>query len=155
MIAAQTRKRVAAATLAITAIALQGCARPETSPSPEQPLAVAIDAWLVDVQMVEPLRQAIVGKLRQNGFAVTDTAPANAAINAPVERPTLVVWIGLHPDGSDYVTNLYMKVPSDPETEGPTFTWASHPYLYASYRADHSPILDYIDDFLDANPIVR
>ena len=131
--------------------------------------AVEVLVDWVHVPMTEPmaesLRSRVITELRKAGMLVLDTkspVTMGSFLSAPTygfDKPTFLVSLNMVPDGCAFVSNFYLRMPvavSGYGTKVPLSVYASRSYIYSTALSDHSPVLNFLEDFVgawrDANP---
>ncbi len=122
---------------------------------------VMID-W-VHVPMTAPaadsLRQRVILQLRAAGVPVTDRKDPVTfgsflfAPGHPLKEPTFLVSLNMVPDGCAFVTNFYVRMPvaiAGYSQKVPVSVYASRSYIYSTVWRDHSPVLNFLEDFIEA-----
>jgi hypothetical protein len=125
---------------------------------------VAIDHFRVPMSVLTPqgadsLRQRVILHLRAAGMRVTDESDPityGSFLNAPgysFDKPTFLVSLNMVPDGCAFVVNFHLRMPvsvAGYRQEVPVSVYASSSYVYSTTWRDHSPVLNYLEDFVGA-----
>ena len=107
----------------------------------------------------DSLRQRVIVKLRAAGVPITEKRgpeTLGAFIFAPqyaFEQPTFLVSLNMVPDGCAFVASFFLRMPvavSGYKEKVPLSVYASRSYIYSVRWADHDPVLNFLDDFIEA-----
>jgi hypothetical protein len=124
-------------------------------------LQVVID-WL-QVPMTptgaDSLWRRVVSHLRSAGVGVTDRRDPDTWGSflggplSPFNKPTFIVSLNMVPDGCAFAVNIDVQLPvaiTGYRDKVSVTVYASRSYIYSTVWKDHSPVLNYIDDFIAA-----
>jgi len=118
-----------------------------------------VPMWVLTQHGADSLRQRVVVKLRAAGIGVTDKQDPvtyGSFLNAPgysFDKPTFLVSLNMVPDESTFVVNFHLRMPVAVvgyKEQVPVIVYASSSYVYSTTWRNHSPVLNYLNDFIDA-----
>ncbi len=129
------------------------------------PLHVVVERLRVPYSVLseegaEDLRLRAIKDLRANGLPVADASPSTTPFagladlsQSPFREPTLIVSINMIPDGSAFVANIVVTLPvglSGGENKVVVGAYTSRSYVYLNNGSNHRPVINYLEDFVDA-----
>lgn len=127
-------------------------------------MQVVIDHLRVPMTVLTPqgadsLRQRVIVALAAADMRVTDANDPityGSFLKAPeysFDKPTFLVSLNMVPDGCAFVVNFHLRMPvsvAGYSQQVPLSVYASSSYVYSTTWRDHSPVLNYLEDFIEA-----
>lgn len=119
------------------------------------PIQVIVDRLHVPMTEAgaDSLSRRVRGHLRAAGVLVTDTKDPPDAPGYALDKPTFLISLNMVPDGCAFVVNLVVRMPLEVrgfQEKMSVSVYASRSYAYSTRWTDHSPVLNFIDDFIEA-----
>jgi len=126
------------------------------------PMQVIIDhinvpTFILSQEAADVLRGRVIQELRAANVPISDAVEPTTwgsflySTTFPVERPTLFVSLNMVPDGCAFIANILVRMPvllSGQTQETTVAAYASRSYAYLTMWTDHSPVLNYLEDFV-------
>ena len=114
---------------------------------------------VLTLEGADSLRKRVILRLRAAGLRITDERDPvthGSFLNAPgytFAKPTFLVSLNMVPDGCAFVANFHVRIPVAVvgySEQLPVTVYASSSYVYNTVWRDHSPVLNYLEDFIGA-----